>query len=148
MSSQLLVCRWVKVFFLVVGPLSKIPLFSINGENSPGSCYFMKYDILVQKVGFLYVKVYLWIFLLIRKQYFPKKKIRLFQPKNWGEKNCQNPYQAQTKKKKEKKSWPTDSLGVGAKPQWSDLKKKCVPSLREGVKTKIKAPPRTGFADF
>ena len=63
----------------------------------------MKYNISVQtekKEGFLYVKVCLWIFLLVRKQYLPQK--RLFQPKNWGGKNFQTPFQAILRLKKRK----------------------------------------------
>ena len=49
-----------KCFFLVLGPLSKKPLFSIKGENSPGSCgiklVFMKYDILEKMEVFYTLK--------------------------------------------------------------------------------------------
>ena len=54
--------------------LSKKTLFSINGENSPGNCIK---KILYYEVRHFSPKLYthfcLCIFLLVRKQYLPKK---------------------------------------------------------------------------
>ena len=48
-------------------------------------------------------RFFLWIFLLVRKQYLPKKNLALLAQ---AEKNCQNPFQAILRKqKKEKKKW-------------------------------------------
>ena len=58
----------------------------------------MKYVILEKKE--VYVKVCLWIFLLVRKQYLPKKNLALLAQKFGKEKNCQNPFQAILRLKK------------------------------------------------
>ena len=112
-----------KSVFLVVGPLrggrgvtppttkQKKHFFSINGENSPGSCimkyYFMKYDIQSKfspKCTPNFVCVYFYWF----ENNIRQKKIRLFQLKNFRIFFCQNPFQAiirLKKKEKKKKKW-------------------------------------------
>ena len=80
----------------------------------------MKYDILVQKGGFLYVKACLWIYLMVRKQYLPKKISKLFQPKIGGKKLSEsNSGYSKTKKKGKKWHGPLIYQG-GGEPQWSD----------------------------
>ena len=59
----------------------------------------------------MYVKVCLWIFLLVRKQCLPKKS-GSFSPKIGGKKNGQNPFQAILRLKK-KVVWTTKPLGRG-----------------------------------
>ena len=75
----------------------------------------MKYDILVQKGGFLYVKVCLWIFLLVKNN-ICQKNIRLFSPKI-GDLFLLKSVSGYSKTKKGEEgkevAWTTNSLGGG-----------------------------------
>ena len=72
--------------------------------------HFSPWTTPMRKGGFLYVKVCLWIFLLVRKQYLPKKNPALL-AQNLGGKNCQNSVYSKSKNcqnsgySKSKKKW-------------------------------------------
>ena len=91
---------------------AKKHFLSINGENSPWSCVIIMLFYEVRHFSrrriFFFVKVCLWIFLLIRKQYLPKKNLALLAQKLGGTKSILI--------QQKKVAWTTKPLGVGAKP--------------------------------